>query len=54
MKSYLYLGGLGIVIGSHYALLMDAIPPEWEDTFHEWHAPSNLAAAGMIFVSNII
>jgi len=54
MKSYLYWGGLGIVISSHYAMLTESIPPDWEDTFKAWHPTANLTAAGMIILSNII
>ena len=50
----LFWSGLGIVVGSHYAMLTDSIPPDWEDTFTEWHAPANLTAAGMILVSQIL
>ena len=50
----LYWGGLGIIVGSHYAMLKDSIPPEWEETFMTYHAPANLTAAGMILVSQIL
>lgn len=52
--SMLYWTGIAIVVGSHYVLLMDLIPDEYEDTFHTLHAPANLAAAGMIVVSNVL
>ena len=50
----LYWTGLGIIVGSHYALMMDSIPPEWDETFMTYHAPANLTAAGMILVSGIL
>ena len=53
-SNILYFGGLSIVIGSHYALLTNSIPPEWDDTFKLYHAPANLVAAGMIVVSNVV
>jgi hypothetical protein len=45
----LYWSGLGIVVGSHWMLLTDTFPPEWM----KYHAPANLAAAGMIVLSSL-
>lgn len=53
-NTILFWSGLGIVVSSHYAMLTDSIPPDWEDTFKQWHAPANLTAAGMILVSEIL
>ena len=50
----LYWGGVAIVVGSHYAILTDAVPEEWEDVFNQLHAPANLAAAGLIVASTLL
>ena len=53
-NTILFWSGLGIVVSSHYAMLTDSIPPDWEDTFKQWQTPANLTAAGMILVSEIL
>ena len=46
----LYWSGIGIVVGSHWLMVVNQFPKEWM----QYHAPANLAAAGMIVASNFV
>lgn len=48
----LYWVGLGIVAGSHLAMIVpDAIPAEYEDDFKQVHPYANLLAVGLILTN---